>query len=60
MIQILITILFILSVILFISGVTKEVTPEDTRIYNIRKMGISIVLLVISIVLLLISLHYGI
>jgi hypothetical protein len=52
MMQILIIILFILAIILLISGVTKEVTTEDPRIYNWCKINISIILLIISIVLL--------
>jgi magnesium-transporting ATPase (P-type) len=52
MIKIITSIIFILSVILFISGITKEVTGEDPRIYNWYKINISIILLIILIVLL--------
>lgn len=52
MIKIITSIMFTLAIILFISGVTKEVTTEDPRIYDWCKINIGIILFIISIVLL--------
>lgn len=53
MIQIFIAVLFILSLTSFIGGVTKEVTTEDTQIYDCYKITIGIILFITAIVLLL-------